>query len=419
MDRRRFIELFSIGSAGVLLPGCGYLRIDPLHFLIRSDQITSFEHEQAILSKARLERTEDGRIRVLYVRGSHYECGYQQGALLRDEVQDNLGYLYERSLRKFKSREFFAEAYERIRPFIPQSYIDEMHGLAHGSRLPLETVHHIHALPSITEWGGKRGLKKIVKEMIAGEFGTSCSNIGLQSTASADGGVYAVRVLDWGLHRISRLHEYPLITVGRPDGSIPYMNLGWVGFLGAVSGMNAEGITLGEMGYKDPPNETLRGMPMIFLLREVMANSKNLTDVRAILKSSPGTNSFGFVMTDGKSGEAELYIKDRDRFVVINPGESVEDRDMVLPGIAGVAYGGHYEDRMATMLGQYNGALTPELLMEAVIPFIAMKSNFQNVVYDPERLRVWLNNAAGPGRRAAEQPYSYFDMAKALEGFPG
>jgi hypothetical protein len=90
---------------------------------------------------------------------------------------------------------------------------------------------------------------------------------------------------------------------------------------------------------------------------------------------------------------------------------------MAIPAVDNVAYGGHYEDRMAEMLSLYRGQIDPELLMETVIPYIAMKSNFQNVVYDPARLRFWVNNAAGPKQRAAEQPYTYFDLKAALASF--
>jgi hypothetical protein len=72
------------------LSGCGYLRIDPNHFLIRSDVIQSVEQEKEILAKAKVGWTEDGKVRVLYVSGSPYERGYQHGVLLRKEVQDNL-----------------------------------------------------------------------------------------------------------------------------------------------------------------------------------------------------------------------------------------------------------------------------------------------------------------------------------------
>src|SRR5690606_16768963 len=112
------------------------------------------------------------------------------------------------ALNTYKSKELFAEAYERLRPHIPQEYIDEMHGLAHGAKIPLEMVHHIHALPSLTEWGGKKELKKIVKGMIRGDvLGTTCSNFCIDGAKSGDGEMYTVRILDWGLRSEERTSE--------------------------------------------------------------------------------------------------------------------------------------------------------------------------------------------------------------------
>ena len=401
----------------LFLSGCGFWRIDTMHVLVRSDRITSLEQEQEIMSRAKLETTSDGRIRVLYVQGTPYERGYQHGKLLRREVQENLGYLYKQGLDTFHSEELFYEAWERLRPFVSQEYIDEMHGLAHGSKMPLHVIHAIHALPSMSEWSGKKRIKKVVKQMMSGELGTSCSNVCATGEATADDGMYVVRILDWGLHRISKLHKYPLITITIPETGYPSANIGWVGFLGSVSGMNSQGITLGEKGHGSPPNETLRGKPMIFLLRDILTYASSLSDVRDIIRGSAPTNSFVFLMTDGKTGEAELYIRDRDRFLVFQPGEDVADRDKNFEGIEHVVYGGHYDDRLTEVLEKQHGRLSPEVFMNEVIPYIAMKSNFQNVVYEPRKLHFWVSNASSRHDRAAEQPYTFFDFREALERF--
>lgn len=417
---RKLVALAAICLTASSTSGCGYLRIDPDHFLMRSDVIQSVEQEQAILSKAKVGWTEDGRARVLFVSGTPYERGYQHGKLLREEVRDNLLYLYDKVLEKYHFEELLAESYERQRPYIPQEYIDEMHGLAHGARLPLKVVHGIHALPEITEWGGKKRYKKIIKDMMDGVLlGTSCSNFCASPAATADGKTYTVRILDWGLHKLSKLHEYPLITVTVPEKGhgVPSANIGWIGFLGAVSGMNAEGITLGEMGYGDPEGETMRGKPMPFVLRDVLTYAHNLAEVRKIIKESEATNSFVFLMSDGKTGKSELYLRDRNRFEVHKPGEPLEDKGNKFPPISGLLYGGHYQDKMTEKLTQTRGQLTPEVIMKDVIPYIAMPSNFQNVLYEPRDLKVWFTNAKGPKDRAAEQPYTYFDFKTALESF--
>ena len=417
MNRREFLKIIGASSAPLVLSGCGLTRIDPMHVLIRSDVIDNLDQEKEIMSRAKLDWTEDGAIRVIYLRGSAYERGYQHGKLLRKEIQDNLGYLWDQALKKFHFEELFDEAYERQRPFIPQEYVDEMHGLAHGSKMPLRIIHGIHALPEIGEWGGKKKIKAVVKMMMNGELGTSCSNFCAMGHSTADGNFYTVRVLDWGLHRVSKLHKYPLISVNMPEHGLAYANIGWVGFLGAISGMNEKGITLGEMGYGDNPTETMSGKPMPFLLRDILAYASTLKDAHRMIKESLGTNSFVFLISDGKTKEAELYVKDRERFLAFKPGQELKDNKIDLPGIKDVVYGGHYSEKMTEQLNKYHGQVTPEIIMKEIIPAIVMPSNFQNVVYDPVHLNFWVSNAKSKTERAAEQPYTFFDLAKALENF--
>ncbi len=413
MLRRKFLNVAFVCCLAIL-PSCGFWRVDAMHPYLRSDVVTGPEEEARILAKAKLSWTENGQIRVLFLRGTAYERGFQHGVLLRKEIQDNLGYMWRQASHKFRSEEFFAESYERLRPFIPQDYIDEMQGLAHGSKMPLHVIHAIHALPEMSEWGGKKKLKQIVQQMMDGELGTSCSNFAVFNKASADKKMYVVRILDWGLHKISKLHQYPLIAVHLPDNGQAYANIGWVGFLGAISGMNEQGITLGEMGYGSPPNETLRGKPMPFLLRDILAHASSLADVRRIIQYSPGTNSFVYLMSDGKSGQAELYFRDRDRFRVFEPEQAISDGEEQIAPIKDTLYGGHDVPTMYQCLSNLHGQLTPQRIMQEIVPQVAMRSNFQNVIYDPAALRFWVSNARSSAERAAEQPYTFFDLGQAL-----
>lgn len=417
MLRRDFLRTLSLASTATL-GGCALVRlsrIDPMSVYLRSDIITSPEIEHEILAKAQVGWTDDGAIRVLFLRGTPYERGYQHGVLLRQEVDANFGALYDKVLEKFHFKELFFESFERARPFIPQQYFEEMQGLAHGSKLSLEVIHHIHILPEIGEWGGKKHIKDVVKQMMDGSIGETCSNLCVRGSASKDQAFYTVRILDWGLHRISKLHKYPLIAVHKPDSGAAFANIGWIGFLGAISGMNEFGITLGEMGYGDKPDETLHGEPMPFMLRDVLQNAKTLTDVRKIISSAPGTNRYIFLMSDGKTKEAEMYIRDKDRFLVFKPGERLQDEKNDLPPIKDIVYGGHYHDKMTEVLNAEHGKIDPQVLVRDIIPKIAMPSNFQNVIYDPVNLSFWVANAKSPEERAAEQPYTFFDLKAALK----
>ena len=369
------------------------------------------------MSRAKLDWTADGRVRVLYTQGTPYEEGYQQGKLLRKEVQDNIGFIYEQGVKKFRFAEFFAEVWERMRPFMPQAYIDELHGLAHGARMPLHVLQHAHIFPDFGEWGGKKKLKKVIDQMLAGTLATTCSNFAVNRSATADGKHYAVRVLDWGMHKISHLHHYPLFHVSVPNEGLPSCNAAWVGFIGCVSGINSQGITIGEMGYGDNESEILEGTPMVMMLRDVMKKSSNLAEVRKVLQETPPTASYVFLMTDGKTGESELYVRDPSRFLVFHPDQEIQDKKEHILPIKDTLYGGHYNDRMTALLNELHGKITPEVIMQDIIPKIAMPSNFQNVIYEPAALKVWVNVAKSKSEWAASQPYSFYDFGAGLAEF--
>lgn len=418
MDRRRFL----LSAVTAAFSGCAiqrFGRIDKDHVLIRSDRFNSMEDVQKVLDKAWVEWASDKRTRVLYVVGDPYERGYQHGFLLRDAIKANIQYLYDKAVDKFHIEELFDESYERQRPYIPEEYVEEMHGLAHGSKLPLRVIHGVHALPEIGEWGGKKKIKDTVKRMMDAELGTSCSNLCALGSATKQDSMYTVRILDWGLHRISRLHEFPLIVIGKPTKGNIYCNIGWAGFIGAISGMNEKGITLGEMGYGDRDYETMRGKPMPFLLRDVLQYANNLKDVRHIISTSTATNAFVFLMSDGKTRDAEIYLREPNKFVVIKPGERLVDRNNDIPPIKDIVYGGHYNDRMTDILNKRHGEITPELLMKEIIPSISMPSNFQNVIYDPVNLKFWVANAFDKSSRAADGQYLEFDLKAAIAKIKG
>jgi hypothetical protein len=70
---------------------------------------------------------------------------------------------------------------------------------------------------------------------------------------------------------------------------------------------------------------------------------------------------------------------------------------------------------MMESLSTNRGKITPEIIMEEIVPNIAMPSNFHNVIYEPRGLQFWVNNALNPKNRAAEQPYSHFNLKAGLK----
>src|SRR5205085_3220517 len=159
------------------------------------------------------------RITVLHVTGDNsYSLGYHHGMLLGpeakatiEEVQraaqkfipkEALKLLSEKGKRKLVT-EVLDRAWAVMEPYVSQEEMEEMAGLADGlktagiSGLTLSTIHGVHAIPDLGE--------------------TSCSALVAKGSATRDGHVYQLRVLDYGGG--FGLEKRPLITVYHSSGT--------------------------------------------------------------------------------------------------------------------------------------------------------------------------------------------------------
>ena len=93
-----------------------------------------------------------------------------------------------------------------------------------------------------------------------------------------------------------------MLTVAEPRGKIPFVNVTYAGFVGSVTGMNAERISIGEMGGGGLGHWD--GVPMAFLVRMVLEEADSLERGIAIFRKNPRTCEYYFVIADGKTGKA-------------------------------------------------------------------------------------------------------------------
>lgn len=383
----------------------------------RSVVIEDAAGAEKILARASVETvTAPGAtaVRVLYLSGTPYEMGFQHGALLRDDIQA----MYQKTIQRVKilmAEDMLDEAYDLMEPYIPLEEKEEMRGLAHGAGVPLRVVHWIHSIPEISEYGGKKSFSRDFSP-------TSCSNVVAFGKATADGGLYHLRVLDWS--RDLGIQRWPAILVHRPERGNASVTFSYAGFIGAVSGMNEQRMTFGEMGYGNPPGESLEGIPFIFLFRKLMREASTIEDAQRLIAAGPRTNSYVYVLGDGKaeSGKtsALLFITDRGRVLTFAENTLLKDErkggDTYLP-IDDVVYGGAKGDLLYEEILRHHGAIGPATFMEMTKP-VSLKSNLLNVILRPATLEAWVANATeedGEPGKAANQRWLHFEFAKALK----
>ncbi len=195
--------------------------------------------------------------KVLHLKGSPYEMGYQQGVLLKEDIRELVRFLFDVKAKEFSGAVKFdlgplgqvkADAKAIIKtiadgqkPFIPEWYFEELKGVADGSGMDLQEIINANFIPEMFH----------------------CSGFALSGSATKDGTLYHGRVLDYGCDW--RLQEHAVLVVAEPEGKIPFVNVTYAGFIGSVTGMNAEHVSLGEMGGGGLGHWA--GVPMAVLMR--------------------------------------------------------------------------------------------------------------------------------------------------------
>jgi hypothetical protein len=337
--------------------------------------------------------------RVLHLRGTPYEMGYQHGALLKASVRENLRFLLEEKGAapvqvgpvKLFPRPAIDEILSIQKKHVPPKYFEEMEGLAAGAELPIADVRAANFIPELFH----------------------CSGFAIANGATKDGTLYHGRVLDYATDW--RLQEHAVLIVAEPKGGVPFVNISYAGFVGSVSGMNAEHVSIGEMGggglFK------WEGVPMALLVREVLEQAKSLDEAVAVFRDNKRTCQYFYVIADGQTNQAVGMEAGADRFTVVKPGEKNELLHSPVKDCVLLSANERYVELVRRAKDGHGKFSLAEALSLMDRP-VAMKSNLHNVLFEPRSTKLWVANAGKDGRPAADEKYHAFQLSELLKRQP-
>lgn len=336
---------------------------------------------------------------VLHLKGTHYEMGYQQGALLKKSVQENFhnllvkkgGVEVKLGLVTVKPRTVIDSITAIQKPYVPQKYYDEMSGLAAGAELKPQDVIAGNFIPELFH----------------------CSGFALMNSATKDGTLYHGRVLDyavdWGLQ------EHAVIVVAEPDGSIPFVNVSYAGFIGSVTGMNAKHVSVGEMGGGGVGHWA--GVPMAFLVREVLEKAGDLDAAIAVFRDNPRTCQYFYVVADGNTNRAVGMEASWDKFELVQPGTAHPLLPTAVNDAVLLSAGDRYKE-LVRRVQETHGRFDERSARKLMDCPVAMKSNLHDVLFAPQSTRFWVANASVDKQPAADQKYYGFQLSELLKRTP-
>lgn len=336
---------------------------------------------------------------VLHLKGTPYEMGYQHGCLLKERLQQNLHNLLvekgDQPLKfgflSIKPRTLIDTIVAIQRPYVPRKYFEELEGLAAGADIKLQDAITANFIPELFH----------------------CSGFAVMNSATRDGTLYHGRVLDYATDW--KLQEHYVLIVAEPKGGIPFVNVTYAGFIGSVTGMNVRSISVGEMGGGGRGHWA--GVPMSFLVREVLENASTLDEAIAVFRDNPRTCQYFYVVADGNTNRAVGMEASWNRFELVKPGESHPLLPTAVKDAVLLSAGDRYHElvrRVQTGHGTFD-ATSARKLMDCPV---AMKSNLHDVLFAPKSTKFWVANAAPDRSPAADQKYYPFQLTELLDRQP-
>ena len=340
-------------------------------------------------------RWVDGH-RVVLLRGTPEQIGRAHGELLQSEVQrcvDSVLHTFG-TVETVRTGRWFRHdldaASARLAPFIPEDHRRET--LAMGASAGLD--------PRIA------ALVNVFPELF------HCSGFAVFGRATADGKLYHGRVLDY-MTTIG-LQDAATTFIIAPDGKIPFANVGYAGFTGSVSGINARAISLGEMGGGGEGQWD--GVPMATLMRRALEECATLDEVMELWKSNPRTCEYYYVFADGKTNRAVGVAAVPESVEFILPGQTHERLGTGIEDTAVLSAGSRLE-KLRERIIERHGAIDVPAAQWLMSRPVAMASNLHNVLFVPEDGVFYVANA-NHRQPAAERPYTRLDLHALLATMP-
>ena len=225
-----------------------------------------------------------------------------------------------------------------------------------------------------------------------------CSGVALRGRATADGRVLHARVLDY--MRDIGLQDGAAVQVFLPQGRNGWISLGYAGFIGTVTAMNEKGLAVGEMGGRGDGDWD--GIPMSYLLRDVMERADTVAAALAILRAAPRTCEYYYVLSDRSARCARRPLRPA-QMTVLEPGQQHPLLPYVPPDTVLIS-GGERAGLLSRRIGEHYGRIDVPTLMEIIKRPVAMGSNLHDAVFSPQTLEMWFADA-GRSTPACDEPY--------------
>ncbi len=381
-------------------------------------------HEAVDMQKAFLEEIDGTK--VLHLKGTPYEMGFQRGVLLKDVIHHSLARFDELlelakkevGLPKFAAKLILDVTWRLCSPHIPLRYSRELEGIADGAGVNLQDLRRVHVVSVITERG--------------------CSSFAVWGKATADGKMYHGRNFDWIME--AGIQDTAVTFCYEPQGLNSFVSVGYACAIGVLSGMNNRKVSIAQIGATNK-DRRIDGTPLEFLLRQILEECSTLDQVTEIIQKARHTVGYNYVIADGDENRALAYETCAHHVAIFTDNDPRETVEYAIPienavmradeamdptirslqtcaNAPNMPYGSNsYDHRykgMATRIKENYGKIDQNIALEILKAVAMVNTNLHSVLYCPTDLELWVAHAKGT-EDAAKQPYVHYKMKELFD----
>ncbi len=293
-------------------------------------------------------------LKTLHLKGSEHEMGRQYGYFVGDEIDHTLEVLREVAIKQEpKVRLLPKWAFRGIGRALgwawwwtfPANIKDHLNGVIEGSKLREKPVELSKAdlgfMNGIIDSAGVLRASadsiesqtpparieaavrnKFLEIMGLGALRVNCDTFAAWGSRTVDGKTFQTRNVD--VPTGQGLETHPLVIIYKPEGRIPFVTAAFSGMVGVFTGMNAEGVAMGQVWAFSRHVGLIQ--PWQLMVREVMMSARTGREARdsmlAYKKLSYGSN-FVFAGAGPDDGfSLEGNAREMDWFGANDPRES-------------------------------------------------------------------------------------------------
>lgn len=256
----------------------------------------------------------------MYLSGSDFELGVKNGVLAKELIQYQEEVFVEK-LREMVPSGFYINFLKQVivlmnrnlDRYIPLEYQREIHGVALQASESFDFIGP--AYPRILSYHAAHDLGHALQNMNL----VACTAMGVKGRRAADGELLVGRNFDFSMG--DKFARDKIVAFYNPDKGHKFAFITWGGMIGAVSGMNDQGLVVTINAAKSGLPGSSK-TPVSILARQILQYAGNIEEAFEIASSSETFVSESFLVSSARDNRTVVIEKAPEKMALFDPPQS-------------------------------------------------------------------------------------------------